>query len=479
MGILPTGATLPCCFAAMPSPSSQDSSLDPLPLRTEIQESLRLTIPLASAQVAQAATGFVDTVMMGWLGQSTLAAGGLAATTFTTLLVITNGLILGLSPLLAEAYGAGQRSRIQRLTHQGFWLVLLVSLPLTLLLGHSAELLRRLGQPESLVIEAKRYLDVLCWGLFPALMFALLKTVVAALAQPRIIMVIVVAGTVLNAIGNYLIGLGNAGFPKLGLTGIAWSSTLSQWLMLGSLLAYLLIHPQFKGYRWLQRWHPISLSLQRELWMLGVPIAISFGLEIGLFTITTYLMGALGTNMLAAHQIVFQTIAIVFMVPLGMSFATTIRVGQWNGQGKSHQIRRTSYVSMALGGLYMLIVAIGLLLFPRFIIGIFLDVNQPENSTVIALATSMLVIAAISQILDGVQTNASGALRGLKDAKVPMVLSFLAFWGVGLTSGYVLGFIVGLQGIGLWLGQLLGVATAAWLFVARFQHLMRSRETIS
>jgi multidrug resistance protein, MATE family len=451
---------------------------DTLPLKTEIRESLRLTIPLASAQVAQAATGFVDTVMMGWLGQSTLAAGGLAATTFTTLLVISNGLLMGISPLLAEAYGAGQRSRIQRLTHQGLWLGLLIAIPLTLLLGHSELLLRRLGQPESLVAAAKSYLDILCWGLFPALMFALLKTVVAALAQPRVIMVIVLAGTVLNAIGNYLIGLGNGGFPQLGLVGIAWSSTISQWLMLFSLMGYMLMHPQFQVYRWLQRWHPVRLSLQRELWMLGVPIAISFGLEIGLFTITTYLMGALGTDMLAAHQIVFQTIAIVFMVPLGMSFATTIRVGQWNGQSKPQHIRQTSYVSMGLGGLYMLIVAIGLILFPRSVIGIYLDVNQPENAPVIALATSMLIIAAISQILDGVQTNASGALRGLKDAQIPMVLSFVSFWGVGLTSGYVLGFVLGLKGIGLWLGQLLGVATAAALFVGRFQQLMRSRDAV-
>ncbi len=447
-----------------------------LSIRTEIQESLRLTVPLASAQVAQAATGFVDTVMMGWLGQSTLAAGGLGATTFTTVLVVVTGVVVGISPLVAEAYGAGQPARIQQLTHQGLWLALLIAVPLMVLLGHSDTLMRHLGQSESLIGPAKIYLDILRWALLPALLFALLKSVVSSLSQPRWVTGIMVAGTGVNAIGNYLIGLGHWGFPQLGLVGIAWSSTITQWLMLISLLGYVLRHPHFRAYRWLQQWQPINLKIQRELLLLGIPIAISFGLEIGLFSITTYRMGTLGADMMAAHQIVFQTIAIIFMVPLGMSFATTIRVGQWSGQGNPQGIRRTSYVSMALGGLYMLLLAIALLLFPRSVIGLYLDVNNPDNAPVIELATSMLAIGALSQILDGVQTNAAGALRGMKDTQVPVVISFLSFWGVGLTSGYGLGFVLGFSGPGLWAGQLFGVATAAGLFVWRLQQVMRAQE---
>ncbi len=441
-------------------------------IRTEIKESLRLTIPLANAQVAQAATGFVDTLMMGWLGQETIAGGGLAATTFTTLLVTATGVVVGLSPLVAEAYGAGCIKRIQQLTQQGIWLSVLVSIPIMLLLGQIDTLMRQLGQAATIITLAKTYLDIMLWGFFPALVFAMLKSVVSSLSQPRPVIVIVVAGTVFNAIGNYILGFGKLGFPIMELKGIAWASALSQWLMLLLLLIYIFRYRQLRNYQLFQNLPQLKPKILRELLWLGVPIAISFAFEIGLFTTTTYLMGVLGTQVLAAHQIVFQTIAVIFMVPLGMSFATTIRVGQWNGQQNAEGVRRAAYVSVCLGAFFMSVMVIALLIFPQQVIAVYLDVDNPENAQVISLATSMLSIAALSQILDGVQTTVAGTLRGLKDTRMPMLLSFLAFWGVGLTSGYLLGFHFGFGGVGLWLGQLLGVAMSAGLFIWRFQRLM-------
>jgi MATE family multidrug resistance protein len=268
------------------------------------------------------------------------------------------------------------------------------------------------------------------------------------------------------------LGFGKLGFTAWGLKGIALASALSQWLMLLLLIIYILKHSQLRSYQLFANFHQLEPKILREILWIGVPIAISFAFEVGLFTVTTYLMGVLGTDVLAAHQIVFQTIALIFMVPLGMSFATTIRVGQWNGQQNSKGVRRAAYVSIWLGAMFMTIMAIALLVFPRQVIALYLDVDNPENARVISLATSMLTIAALSQILDGVQTTAAGALRGLKDTRVPMLLSFLAFWGVGLTSGYLLGFQLGFSGVGLWLGQLLGVAVSAGVFVWRFRRLM-------
>lgn len=443
------------------------------PIRTEIRESLRLTIPLASAQVAQAATGFVDTVMMGNLGQETLAGGGIAATTFTTLLVIATGIVIGVSPLIAEAYGAGNKARIQQLTRQGIWLTLILTIPGMLLLGQ-IDSLRQFGLAENIVMLAKTFLNIMLWGFLPALMLAMLKSVVSSLSQPQPITIVVVIGTLFNAIGNYILGFGKLGFPALGIQGIAWASVMSNWLMLMLLIAYICQHKQLKIYNLFEQLDWIDLKILRELIWLGVPIAISFAFEIGLFTTTTYLMGILGTDILAAHQIVFQTIAVIFMIPLGMSFATTIRVGQWMGQQNAEGVRRSAYVSMWMGGLFMTVTAITLLLFPRLVISLYLDIDNPANKSAIALATSMLNIAAISQILDGVQTTAAGALRGLQDTRVPMLLSFLAFWGIGLTCGYLLGFHLGFGGVGLWLGQLIGVSVAAGLFVWRFQRLMSS-----
>lgn len=441
------------------------------PIRTEIQETLRLTIPLASAQVAQAATGFVDTVMMGWLGQETLAAGGLATTTFSTLLIVATGIVFGISPLIAEAYGAGNKSRIQRLTRQGFWLSLLVALPVMLLLGHMNYFMLRLGQTASLVSLADKYLKVMVWGFFPALTFAMLKSVVSSLSQPKLITIVVVAATIFNAIGNYVLGFGKLGFPALGLAGIALASTLSYWMMLLSLIVYIFKSKQFRVYQFgnLFQFEP---KIIRELIEIGFPIAVSFAFEVGLFSTTTYLMGTLGTQVLAAHQIVLQTIIVIFMVPLGISLATTIRVGQWNGQQDITGVRRAANVGMCLGATFMSIMAIALLLFPRQIIGLYIDIHNAENARVVSLATSMLSVAALSQILDGVQTTAAGALRGLKDTRIPMLLSFLAFWGIGLTTGYLLGFHLGFGGVGLWVGQLIGVAVSAVFFIWRLQRLM-------
>ena len=443
------------------------------PICTEIRESLRLTIPLASAQIAQAATGFVDTVMMGSLGQETLAGGGLAATTFTTLLVTATGIVISVSPLIAEAHGIGNKARIQQLTRQGIWLSLLLAIPGMFLLGQ-VDSLMRFGLAENIVLLAKKFLNIIVWGFLPALMFAMLKSVVSSLSQPQIITLVVVIGTLFNAAGNYILGFGKLGFPILGISGIAWASVLSQWLMLTLLIVYICQHKQLKVFNLFKNLQQFDPKILQELIWLGVPIAISFAFEIGLFTTTTYLMGFLGTDILAAHQIVFQTIAVIFMIPLGMSFATTIRVGQWNGQQNANAVKRSAYVGMWMGGLFMTGMAITLLLFPRQIIGLYLDIDNPENARAISLATSMLRIAAISQILDGVQTTAAGALRGLQDTRVPMLLSLFAFWGVGLVSGYVLGFPLGFGGVGLWWGQLIGVAVAAGLFVARFQKLISS-----
>ncbi len=441
-------------------------------VKTETKQFLRLTIPLASAQVAQAATGFVDTVMMGWLGQETLAAGGLAATTFTTLIVTTSGIVVGISPLIAEAFGANNRVRIQQLTRQGLWLSLLVAIPVMLLLRQMDIIMQYLGQSVEVAAIANTYLDVMVWAFLPALIFAMLKSVVSSLSQPRPITIIVVVGTLFNAVGNYLLGFGKLGFPVMGLAGIAVASALAQWGMLAVLIVYILKVQPLSNYQVFHKLFQFEPKIIRELIWIGLPITISFAFEVGMFSITTYLMGILGTQVLAAHQIVFQTIAIIFMVPLGMSFATTIRVGQWNGKQDIEGVERAAYLSISIAALFMTVMAVILFIFPKQVIALYIDVGNPKNTEVVFLATAMFRVAAISQILDGVQTTVAGALRGLKDTRIPMLLSFFSFWGIGLATGYLLGFQFGFGGVGLWVGQCIGVAVSAGAFMWRFRRLL-------
>ncbi|MEO8891918.1 MAG: MATE family efflux transporter, partial [Coleofasciculaceae cyanobacterium] len=254
----------------------------------EIKQFLRLTIPLASAQVAQAATGFVDIVMMGWLGQEILAAGGLAATTFTTLIVTISGIVIGISPLIAEAFGANNRVRIQQLIRQGLWLSLIAAIPGMLLLGHMDIIMQYLGQSVEVVTIANTYLEVMVWAFFPALTFAMLKSVVSSLSQPRPITIIVVIGTIFNAVGNYILGFGKLGFPAMGLAGIAWASTFSQWVMLLFIVVYIFRDQQLKKYQVFYKFLQLDLKVIKELISIGVPISMSLAFEFGMFTITTY-----------------------------------------------------------------------------------------------------------------------------------------------------------------------------------------------
>ena len=434
-------------------------------LKAEAKEFIKLAIPLAGAQLAQSATGFVDTLMMGWLGSTTLAGGGLAVSLFMMVLIVSSGLVLGLTPLLAAAQGAGDRALIKSLTHQGWWLAGLVSIGGTLLIWFLPDFL--IGQRPEVVSEARIYLRIMAGGFLPALTFAMLKSVVTIVAAPQMVTIAIVAGTITNCTGNYILGFGHFGFPALGLAGLAIASVASTWLMLIILVVYLLWRLPGQG---LLTWRmPLNLPVLRRILQMGWPLAVAFCLEVGLFTTVTYLMGSFGAAALAANQIVFQTTIITFMVPLGISMAATVRVGQYLGQKDWLGIKRSSTISLSLSILYMSLTALVMLLLPRSIIGCYLDLAAPQNQETINLGIQLLRIAGVMQIGDGIQTTVVGALRGLQDVRTPMLLGFVAFWCVGLGFAYLWGFYWQWGAVGLWMGQCLGVQVAALTYYLRFQ----------
>lgn len=440
-------------------------------IRLELREFLKLAIPLASAQVAQSATGFADTIMMGRLGADQLAAGGLAAITFFSIMITASGMVTGVSPLIAEAFGAGQHNRIQHIARQGLWLSLLVTLPAMLITGHMDTILLQLGQAEATVRSSNVYLDIMMWGLLPATGFAALRGVVSALSQARPVMIIVVIGTIFNIAGNYILGFGKLGFPRMELAGLALASTITLWFMFLALALYVLTNKTLKSYRIFQDFHRLRPGILKELAWVGIPIGLFSGLESGFFATITFWMGLLGTEVLAAHQIVLQTIVVVFMVPLGISYATTVRVGQWLGQRDRTGIQHAAGVSMGITVIFMLGMSIAFLLFPKSIVGIYLDLNNPANANIIDIAVPLMSIAAIAQVLDGFQKTLYGSLQGLQDTQVPMLLNVLGYWGIGLSVGYGLGFYLGMGGVGLWIGQSVAIAVVAGLFSWRFWKL--------
>ncbi|MBE9013611.1 MATE family efflux transporter, partial [Pseudanabaenaceae cyanobacterium LEGE 13415] len=282
-----------------------------------------------------------------------------------------------------------------------------------------------------------------------------------------------------NIVWNYILGFGKFGFPQMGLAGLALASVLALWGMFLALALYILLNPRLRNYQIFQNLHQVRLKILREVAWVGVPIGVFAGLETGFFLVIMLWMGTLGTAALAAHQIVFQTLTVIFMVPLGISFATTVRVGQWLGRKDILGIQQAAMVSLSLTTLVMLGMSIVFLLFPKQIIGIYLDVQNPNNAEIISLALPLLIIAAIAQVLDGLQKAVYGCLQGLQDTRIPMLLNILGFWGVGLSIGYLLSFHLGLGSRGLWIGQSIAIAVVAILFTGRFLRLLAQQKQLN
>lgn len=442
----------------------------------EIKSCLTLAIPLAGAQLAQSGVAFVDTVMMGWLGSQTIAAGGLGSATFNVLLITGISIVSAVSPLTAEAYGAGQAKYVGRVVQQGLWLALLLALPITAFLWNAGFFLRQMGQQPETVALTEAYLQAIAWGYFPALGFAVLRSYISSLSQTRPIIVVIIGGTLLNIVGNYVLMFGKWGLPALGLSGIGWASTLSIWSTFIALTGYVLLQPQLRIYQAFNYLHRFELKIFWELLRIGVPIGVLAISEAGLFTVTTFLMGRLGTPTLAAHQIALQTAAMAFMIPLGVSFATTVRVGQKIGQGDRSGARLAGYVGIGLGAMFMAAMGILMWTMPERIVSLYLNLDDRSNATVVTLAKDLLGVAAVFQIVDGIQVTANGALRGFKDTYIPMMIGIFAYWGLGLTSGYILSSQLGYGGVGLWWGLAIGLAVAATVLLWRFSTMSPKTE---
>lgn len=444
---------------------------------SEIKSCLALAVPLAGAQLAQSGVAFVDTVMMGWLGSQTIAAGGLGSATFNVLLITGISIVSAVSPLTAEAYGAGRAKHVGRVVQQGLWLALLLALPITIFLWHAGTFLNWMGQKPETIALTETYLQAIAWGYFPALGFAVLRSYISSLSQTRPIIIAIVYGTLLNIVGNYVLMFGKLGLPALGLSGIGWASTISLWSTFLALAIYVLLQPQLQIYQALTHLHRFDFKLFWELLRIGVPIGVLAISEAGLFTVTTFLMGRLGTTTLAAHQIALQTAAMAFMIPLGVSLATTVRVGQRVGQGDRSGARLAGYVGIGLGAVFMAAMGILIWTIPERIVSLYLNINDPVNASVVAQAKALLGVAAVFQIVDGIQVTANGALRGLKDTYVPMMIGIFAYWGLGLTSGYILSSQFGYGSVGLWWGLAIGLAVAATVLLWRFSS-MQPKPTI-
>lgn len=444
-------------------------------LRNEINLTIRLASPLIAALLAQTTMELVNSLMLGQLGPEALAAGGLGMALFFMLMVICVGLLNAAGVLIARSYGAGNHSEINIIISQAIYLAGFLGVICMGFLWFVPQFLLWIGEEPEIVTGASLFLHALLWGFPPLLVFFALREFVAALSFTRIIMILSLCITPLTALGNYILMYGKFGLPALGIAGIGYSTAGLEWCLVIAMLYYIFKNNTLNPYiyRGLQ---PIIWKKIGEIIKLGVPVSMTMGFEVGLFSVTTLMMGYFGAVALAAHQIALQCATFAFMFPLGLAQATAIRVGQTLGAGSVMRAKYAGYAGLILGVVIAIITAIICLSFPTVLIGLFISTNKPNHEVLITSAVSFLGVMALFQLFDAVQVIMNGALRGLKDTFVPMWLGLLSYWLTGLISGYCLAFIFHLGGIGLWWGLGLGIGVSAILLILRFIHRMKQEE---
>lgn len=429
---------------------------------------LTLAGPVVITQLAYISLGFVDTVMVGRLGPDSLAAVALGNTMFYTATIFCMGVVMAVGPMVSQAFGAGDDDPIGRSVRQGMWLAAALTIPAFLFVWNAAPILRLLGQSEPTIESAAAYLKAISWGVFPFLGFSALRGFNEAVSNPRPVTAIALVGLVMNIGANYVLMFGKLGFPAMGLVGTGWASTVVFWTIFLGLVLYSVAKKSYSQYRIFSKLGRPDPHYFKELFRIGWPIGASMGVEMSLFMIAVMMMGWIGTAQLAAHQVAIQCAAFTFMVPLGIGMASSVRVGQAMGANDRDGVVRAGFVGIGLSVAFMTAAAILFWAAPRSVISLYLDLGSPDNAPVIDIAVTLLGIAAVFQVFDGVQVSAMGALRGLKDTKTPMMLAMVSYWPVGLSAAYGLAFVLDLAEVGLWWGLVLGLGSAAILLTIRF-----------
>lgn len=427
---------------------------------------LTLGLPLIGSHLAQFAVTLSDAVMLGWYSVEALAAEVLGGTLWFVLFIVGSGFAFAVMPMVAASYEAGDETQVRRVTRMGLWASTLFGLAVLPLAIWSEALFLSLGQDADTSALAADYLTLVGWSILPALLVMVLKSFLAALERTQVVLWVTVGSVLLNIAVNYLLIFGNWGFPEMGIRGAAIASLTVSTGSLVVLVIYIMrVTPEFSLFQRL--WRPDWEALA-QVFRVGWPIGLTNLCEVGLFAASSVMMGWLGTLPLAAHGAALQVTSAVFMVHMGLSNAATVRAAQAYERGDNRGLRDGAKVVIAMSIFTALMTVLAFLVYPEFLIGLFMHPGEAERAAVIAIGVGLLAAAALFQLVDAAQVMALGLLRGLQDTKIPMIIAVISYWLIGVPASYVLGFTWGLGGVGIWLGLAAGLALAGVLMMVRF-----------
>ena len=433
-----------------------------------LRATLALGLPLVGSHLARMAIGVADTVMVGWYGVEELAALVIATSFFHIMFFLGMGFGIGVMGLIAAAIARDDEIEVRRSTRMALWLSILFALLAMPPLWFSEPILLAIGQKPEVAALAQDYLRIAGFGLLPVLCGLTLNSYLAAMERAQVVLWITLAGLPVNVFLNWVMIFGNLGAPELGVRGAAIASVSVQALQLVLLVAYAGWLPAARKYHLFQRFWRADWAEFRAVFWLGLPIGLTMVAEGGLFVGSNVMMGWIGTRELAAHGIALQLASITFMLHLGMSNAATIRAGQAKGLGDATLMRDGAIAVTAVSFVIAVIAVAVFVLFPRQLVGLYLDSSDPETPVLIGIATGLMFYAALFQLTDAMQVIGLGLLRGVQDTRVPMIIAAISYWLVGMPIAYGLAFVAGLGPAGLWLGLVAGLTVAAILLMRRF-----------
>ena len=451
------------------------TALKPLPTgsdgwRSEIGATFRLAWPLALANLLQMLVHAVDVIFVARLGERELAASALAIALFGLLMWAFSGLTGMVAALIAEELGRKKHAvrEVRRSVRMGLWLAVLSGLIGMAICWSGEAILIASGQEADIADRAGDFLRIVMWAMIPMIMANVLRSFVSALGRPIFATAITGLAIFASIAGNYAFVFGNLGAPALGLEGSALSSVLTSLFILASYIIAITWNRQLRRYRIFGNWWRSEWSRFRELVLLGSPVMLTILAEAGLFSAAALLMGRIGASELAGHTVALQIAALAFQIPFGIGQAATIRVGYHYGARDRIAVGRAGWVGIGMGAGFMCVTAAIMILFPTLILRIYVDPDAPENAAMVGFALQYIVVAAAFQLFDGVQAVAAGALRGVQDTRIPMVIAIFSYWVPGLGAALWLGFYTPLSGTGVWLGLAIGLVFAALLLTWRW-----------
>ncbi|MGB5622848.1 MAG: MATE family efflux transporter [Gammaproteobacteria bacterium] len=441
--------------------------------KTVLGHGIRLLVlagPLIANNLAIAGMGFADTVMAGRIGTRDLASVAVGSSVWMVVFLFGLGVLMAMSPTAAHAFGAGRNAEVGVYTRQCLWLSQALAIFSMWVLSHAGKVLNAVGVDPAVIPLTAGYLDAIAWGLPAMYAYLSLRFMSEGVGWTRPIMYAALLGLVVNVSGNWIFMYGKLGFPAMGAVGCGVASALSMWCMFGLMVAYVATQKHYRAFSLAAALELPNAARLRDLLGLGLPIAVSIVSEAGLFSAVAVLMGTLGATAVAAHQIAINFAGTMFMVPLAVHSALTIRVGHALGRGDPALGRRIGMIGIAMCGGLMVLSALMLLLFRSEIAAFY-----TSDSEVLPLAASLLTMAMIFQVSDGLQVGAAGALRGFKDTRIPMLINFGCYWLAAFPLAWYLGVKKEMGPQSVWIALILGLSLTALFLNLRFFAVARRR----